>query len=102
MSQVLATTSGGVTSNYLRDDGASLLAGIASGTRTWYGKDNPGHGPTPKVGRGQTFDNGGNVLATQSYDNARSRLAAHVCGALSPSIGSALLPTPTAALPGGY
>jgi RHS repeat-associated protein len=61
MSQILASTSGSVLADYLRDDGGSLLASLTGGTRTWYGTDNQGSVR-------QTLDDSANVLATQSYD----------------------------------
>ncbi len=61
MSQILATANGGVTSDYLRDDGGSLLASVTSGTRTWYSTDNQGSVR-------QTLDGSATVFATQSYD----------------------------------
>ncbi len=54
-------TSGGVTGNYLRDDGGSLLANVTGGTRTWYGTDTQGSVR-------QTLDDGGNFFAAQPYD----------------------------------
>jgi len=61
MSQILASASGGATSDYLRDDGAALIASLTVGVRSWYGTDNQGSVR-------QMLDDGGNVLTTQNYD----------------------------------
>jgi hypothetical protein len=42
MSQILASSTGSVPADYLRDDGGSLLASLTGGTRTWYGTDDQG------------------------------------------------------------
>jgi len=64
MSQILASTSGGITSDYLRDDGAALIASLTGGVRSWYGSDNQGSVR-------QVLDDSGAVLDTQSYDPCR-------------------------------
>ncbi len=61
LSQILASATGGTTSEYLRDHGGILLANVTGSTRTWYGTDTQGS-------ERQTIDDGGNVLASQSYD----------------------------------
>jgi hypothetical protein len=42
ISQVLASTSGGVTTDYLYANQSERLASLAGGIRTWYGTDNQG------------------------------------------------------------
>ncbi len=59
LSQILGMTSGGVASDYLY--GADCLSALNGSTRTWYGTDTQGSVR-------QTIDDGGNVLAGQSYD----------------------------------
>ncbi len=61
LSQILASATGGTTSEYLRDDGGILLANVTGGTRTWYGADNQGSVR-------QVLDDVATVLASQSYD----------------------------------
>jgi RHS repeat-associated protein len=60
-SQVLASTSGGSTTDYLVDANGSLLANLAGGVRTWYGLD--GQGSVR-----QLLTDSGSVTGTQNYD----------------------------------
>ena len=61
MSQVLASTSGGSTTDYLYGNEGEQLGSLNAGTRTWYGVD--GQGSIRQV-----LTDSGNVTGTQDYD----------------------------------